>query len=85
MKMLRYSVIFYQITTNIETMEREQIETPAVIETRWSEEAEARARAAAIGDVEIYENGDPDPAQPAVGGVTFDEMAAAILEGVNDV
>lgn len=88
MKILRYAVIGWQITMDPETMQEKREEMPAIIETAWSEKAEAHARQVAMGDVEIYDDGEPDPAEPqAPAGdyVTWDELEAAIREGVQEV
>lgn len=58
MKILRYAVMGWQITMNPETMQERREEMPAIIETAWSAEAEAYARQVALGDVEIYDDGE---------------------------
>lgn len=75
MKMLRYQVMGYTIIYNAETEQDERHEAPATIEQPWSERAEAYARQVALGDVEIYDDGEE--AQP-----TTDDVVNALL-GVN--
>lgn len=72
MKMLRYQVMGYTIIYNVETEQDERHEAPATIEQPWSERAEAYARQVALGDVEIYDDGEE--AQPST-----DDVVNALL------
>lgn len=58
MKMIRYQVMGYTIIYDPVTEQENRHEAPATIETAWSEGAEARARQAALGEVEIYDDGE---------------------------
>ena len=73
MKILRYAVIGYQITMDPETMQEVREELPAIIETPWSADAEAYARTVAVGEVEIYNDGEENNA------VTTDDVVNALL------
>lgn len=88
MKMIRYQVMGSTVIYNAETEQDERHEAPATIEQPWSEQAEQYARQVALGDVEIYDDGELDPAEPqepAGEYVTWDELEAAIREGVQEV
>lgn len=88
MKIIRYQVMGYTIIYDHVTEQENRHEAPATIEQPWSEQAEQYARKVALGDVEIYDDGEPEPAEPqAPAGdyVTWDELEAAIREGVQEV
>ena len=52
----------------------------------WSEANEAIAKAEAHnGEYTIYDDGQPEPVAPAGDAPTWDELAAALREGVNEV
>lgn len=57
------------------------------LDEAWSEQAEEKAAAAALGAVEIYDDGMQEPERPGEvqGAATWEEMADAIREGVNGV
>lgn len=100
MKKIRYSVAGYVTVYDYELEREVKREAAAVVETSWSEEREERARQIAIGNVEIFEDGENDPVvednqNPGVSdeaGV-WDELDAAYQagyhagyqEGVNSV
>lgn len=88
MKFIRYQVMGYTIIYDPVTEQENRHEDPATIEQPWSERAEQHARQVALGDVEIYDDGEPEPAEPqAPAGeyVTWDELEDAIREGVQEV
>lgn len=58
MKFIRYQVMGYTIIYNVETEQDERHEAPATIEQPWSERAEQHARQVALGDVEIFDDGE---------------------------
>lgn len=60
MKWMRYNVMGYLVAINEATGEEIRKEAPAQVETAWSEEAEAHARAVAIGEVTVYDDGGID-------------------------
>lgn len=82
MKMLRYQVMGYTLIYDPATEQDVRHEAPATIEKPWSAQAEARARQVALGAVEIYDDGEPEPNTGDY--VTWDELAQAIKTGVNE-
>lgn len=58
MKMIRYQVMGYTIIYDPVTEQENRHEAPATIETAWSEGAEAYAHQVALGEVEIFDDGE---------------------------
>ena len=87
MKRMKYqvrgTVYCYHETAGV-TVQKESVYE---LDEAWSEEAHARAEAVALGAVEIYDDGMQEPVQPGAvqNAATWEEMAAAIREGVNGV
>lgn len=56
------------------------------VEMPWSEATEAIAKAEAHnGEYTIEDDGKPEPAAPVSDAPTWDDLAAALREGVNEV
>lgn len=58
MKFIRYQVMGYAIIYDPVTEQENRHEAPATIEQPWSERAEQHARQVALGEVEIFDDGE---------------------------
>ena len=85
MKRLKYiyrSVVTYGVDENGNAIERE-VFTPMSVPD--NENGRALAEKEAYGEITPYDDGQPEPVAPENTAPTWDELAAALQEGVDAV
>lgn len=87
MKRMKYKVQGVTYRYDEAAGETVQAASDYEVDEKWSEEAYARAEMVALDGVTVYDDGEQEPAQPGAvqNAATWEEMAAAIREGVNGV
>lgn len=89
MKIIKYQIV--QSTVNHGTEENPNLEVILLPKERCSDEANLERNIAIVkkeayrGEYTVEDDVQPDPETPESEDLTADEMATAILEGVNEV